>query len=289
MLRSYELESVQKEADRWKDQIGPSDPYLTKKTIGIHDVLHAHFLLVDYFFRIGEGIGGVGPRDLSLLHSALGRQFVEFRGQAKWTDPVEICATLAYGLVKNHPFHDANKRTAFLVVMLHLQKVGRTPIATGYEFEDLMVQIAEGRLVDGDNERIATVAPIDDEIYAISGFLRTNTRNVQKRSKTITYNELQTILRSRGYRIQNPKGNRIDVVRTNESNGVLIENPNRVAHIGFPGWTKEVSRKWIAVVREATNMDVRHGFDSDAFFLGYDDPLSLVEKYREPLRRLAFR
>jgi hypothetical protein len=83
-------------------------------TLGMHDVLKAHFLIADFFFAEGEGIGGVGPRDLDLLHSALYRQHVTLGGTAKWDTKFDVCATLLYGLIKDHPFHDANKRTAFL-------------------------------------------------------------------------------------------------------------------------------------------------------------------------------
>lgn len=82
--------AVQAEYDRWVSQIGPADPYITKVTIGIHEVLQAHFLLIDFFFNIGEGIGGVGPKYLNLLHSALSRQFVEFGGKPKWNDRLQF-------------------------------------------------------------------------------------------------------------------------------------------------------------------------------------------------------
>ena len=120
---TYIHEEVGKEHKRWVSTIGPVEPYFGRDNIGIYEVLHAHFLLIDFFFKIGEGIGGIGPKDIKLLHSALGRQFVCFGGKSKWTNPIDICATLMFGLIKNHPFHDANKRTAFLVSMLHLQKL----------------------------------------------------------------------------------------------------------------------------------------------------------------------
>jgi hypothetical protein len=35
------------------------------------------------------GIGGVGPRDLNLLHSAIYRQFISYGGKEKWLGPYE--------------------------------------------------------------------------------------------------------------------------------------------------------------------------------------------------------
>ncbi len=82
------------EYERWVTMIGRADPYLSKVTIGIHEALQAHFLLIDYFYEKKEGIGGIGPKDTNLLHSALSRQFVQFGGKPKWNDRINICATL---------------------------------------------------------------------------------------------------------------------------------------------------------------------------------------------------
>lgn len=68
-----------------------------------------------------------------------------------------------------------------------------------------------------------------------------------------------------------------------------ISTKKRIAHIGFHGWSKEVSRRDIEIVREASKLDARHGYDSQAFFNGLDDPMTLIKKYKEPLERLAFR
>lgn len=283
-------EQVKKEFDRWVNLIGPYDPYTGKVTIGLHEVLQAHFLLVDFFFNKGEGLGGVGPKDVNMLHSALGRQFVQFGGHPKWTDRVDICATLMFGLIKNHPFFDANKRTAFLVSLLHLQKIGKTPTAPDVDFEDLTVAISGNKLSDYWFYGEIPDAGADKDILAISYFLKKNTRNIDLRSKLITYNELNSILKKRGLCLDNPKGNRIDVVKTHDSDGVTeLAKPKRIAHIGFHGWTRQVSQKDINIIREASKLDARHGFDSQSFYNGLDDPLTLIKKYKEPLERLAFR
>ena len=109
---------IESEFERWMVLV-EEDPYASPTTIGIYDVLKAHFLIIDYFIteRDGEGVGGIGPKDIDRLHSAVYRQFVEFDGHQKWPDPLQKCATLIFGIVKDHPFHDANKRTAFLVAL----------------------------------------------------------------------------------------------------------------------------------------------------------------------------
>ena len=288
--QQYKNPSVAEEHKRWASMIGPLDSYSGKTTIGIYEVLQAHFLLVDFFFRSKIGIGGVGPRDVNLLHSALNRQFVQFGGKPKWKDRIDICATLMFGLIKNHPFHDANKRTAFLTSILHLQKIGRTPTLRDEDYEDFIVNIAKNKLNQDVRYNKSRLSPSDRDISIISRFLKANTRAIDLRSKTITYNQLNTILGKRGYTLKNPKGNRIDVMRLHDSDGItLLDKPKRVAHIGFQAWKGQVSLKDINIVRQATLLDARHGYDSQSFFNGLEGPLQLIQKYKEPLENLAFR
>lgn len=284
----FHSEGVQGEYNRWMAVIGPADPYFTKFTIGLHEVFQAHFLLVDFFFDVGEGIGGIGPKNMNLLHSALSRQFTEFGGKPKWNDRIQICASLMFGLIKNHPFYDANKRTAFLTALLHLQKIGRTPIVSQQEFEDFTVNVAEDSLSSYEGYDEFLQFGQDADVMFIARYLKRSTRQIDLRVKQITYNELNAIISKRGMYLDSPNGNRIDLIKIDDPD---LPHPrhHRIAKIGFHGWSKEVSRRDIEIVREASRLDARHGYDSQSFFNGLDDPLSLIKKYREPLERLAFR
>lgn len=280
---------VRADYNRWVATIGPADPYAGKFTIGIHEALEAHFLLIDFFSTMGEGVGGVGPKDMNMLHSALARQFIEFGGKPKYSDRIDVCASLMFGLIKNHPWFDANKRTEFLVSLLHLQKIGRTPTVDHKEYEDFTVNISDNKLNFYDYWNDADAQSPDKEIYVISRFMKRNTRNIDLKNKTITYNELKTILAQRGLGLSNPKGNKIDLMRYRDAEGIDLSKPKRIAHIGFHGWSKQVSSKDIQIVREASKLDARHGYDSQSFYNGLDGPLTLIKKYKEPLERLAFR
>ena len=68
---------------RWTKSIG-DDPYVSNNCVGIIDVLKAHYLIIDYFFKeYGEGVGGIGPRNLNILHSTLSRQHSAYEGVRK--------------------------------------------------------------------------------------------------------------------------------------------------------------------------------------------------------------
>ena len=113
--------------------------------INFSDVLHAYFILADYFTdESSDNIEHmlVGLRSADLLGSALGRQIVSFGGRKKYTDSIEICATLFYGLVKDHAFHDGNKRTALLTLLYQLTLYGYIPSVSVNKYEKLVVAVA---------------------------------------------------------------------------------------------------------------------------------------------------
>lgn len=146
----------------------------------VWEVIRAHFLIADFFYSRGEGIGGVGPRDLPLLVSAVSRQWVGFDSALKWNTTYERSATLLFGLVRNHAFHDANKRTAFLSTAHYLLKNGFMLTKSERELEDFTVEIAEKGL--GKHRRYRELirnGDHDPDVRYISWFLR-NTVDVPR-------------------------------------------------------------------------------------------------------------
>lgn len=68
--------------------------------------------------QLAEHGGGVGVRDEGMLDSALSRPLNQ------WTygedDLCALAAAYAFGVAKNHPFIDGNKRTAWVLARLFL-------------------------------------------------------------------------------------------------------------------------------------------------------------------------
>lgn len=289
--------SLEKEYQRWLKAVGSDDPYATKATIGIHDVLRAHFLILDFFAqdRNGEGVGGVGPRDLNLLHSACYRQFVSLGGKDKWPTAFEKCATLMFGIVKDHPFHDANKRTGFLTTLLFLGRIDRMPKIKQKEFEDFVVEVADDQLSKYPRYRELRETVQDPEVQFIADYLKRNTREVERHAHTVTFHELNQILKVHGFELSTPKGNYIDVVRVEHRPkylGILgpsVRTEVRLAQVGFPGWKRQVTKGALKTVRDATRLTPQNGYDSRTFFQGADPLHALIDTYAEPLRRLANR
>lgn len=72
--------------------------------------------------QLAEHGGGIGLRDTGMLESALARPLQ----LAAYGDPdiAALAAAYGFGLAKNHPFVDGNKRTAFVAVELFLELNG---------------------------------------------------------------------------------------------------------------------------------------------------------------------
>jgi prophage maintenance system killer protein len=245
------------------------------------DVLTVHFVLSDMFYGIGSGIGGIGPKSLDLLISAVSRQHVSFGGIDKWSRPEEQAATLLYGIVLNHPFHDANKRTGFLSSLLLLEKYKITICVTEKQFEDFIVSVADRSFRNLEKFKRSFSHQDDADVRYISHYIKTCTRQSDKKDYTVTYRELNSLLKRFGFEINNPRNNTIDVVRS--------EGGERICNIGFHGHSKQVAKTVIKYVRQETGLDFLSGCDSAAFFNGEEPLNNLLAKYYDPLERLAYR
>lgn len=94
--------------------------------------------------QIAEHGGGSGIRDQGLLASALARpQNLAAYGEP---DVCSVAAAYAFGIARNHPFVDGNKRTAFIAGALFLVCNGQTFEAADDDVVASILALAEGRL-----------------------------------------------------------------------------------------------------------------------------------------------
>lgn len=102
--------------------------------------------------QLREHGGLVGVRDENALESALARprQTWHYR---KATDIPRLAAGYAFGLVRNHPYRDGNKRIGFLAMVTFLGLNGHAFAATDEEVVTQFVALAAG---DVPEEALAT-------------------------------------------------------------------------------------------------------------------------------------
>ena len=72
--------------------------------------------------QLAEHGGGAGLRDQGALESAMGRPVNQWSSGED--DRMRLAAAYAFGVARNHPFADGNKRTAWILARLFLMANG---------------------------------------------------------------------------------------------------------------------------------------------------------------------
>ncbi len=93
--------------------------------------------------QLAEHGGGTGIRNEELLESALARSQQIYA----YDDTADICtlaAAYGYGIAKNHPFVDGNKRTAYVTMLTFLLVNGYRLTAAMSDRYDTMLAVASG-------------------------------------------------------------------------------------------------------------------------------------------------
>jgi death-on-curing protein len=94
--------------------------------------------------QLAEHGGSSGLRDAGLLQSALARPL----NQAAYGsgDAFNLAAAYAFGIARNHPFVDGNKRTGFLTATVFLLENGYELDATNPDAAAAMLELANGSM-----------------------------------------------------------------------------------------------------------------------------------------------
>jgi death-on-curing protein len=94
--------------------------------------------------QLAEHGGQPGVRDAGLLESALGRP----RNQHAYGEPsmTRLAASYAFGISRNRPFLDGNKRTSLVVAELFLELNGHQLTANDAQCVATFLQLAAGEL-----------------------------------------------------------------------------------------------------------------------------------------------
>ena len=106
----------------------------------LNDVLQFHADLANTYTM------ETGIHDMNLLQSAVNAPFQTFGGADLYPTVYDKAARLCYGLTKNHPFSDGNKRTAVHTTLIYL---GLNDIFLEYsqiDLENVIIAIADGSM-----------------------------------------------------------------------------------------------------------------------------------------------
>ena len=90
--------------------------------------------------------GSHGVRDMSMLESAVNRPFATYGGDDLYPDIYLKAGALVQSIVKNHPFVDGNKRSAFTSAYSFLKSNGLQLTATEKQAVEIVVRVANENL-----------------------------------------------------------------------------------------------------------------------------------------------
>lgn len=257
--------------------------------INVSEVLKAYFILADYFTdpssRDEVENMLVGLRSYDLLASALGRQWVGFGGKVKYERDLDVCATLFFGLVKNHAFSDGNKRTALLVLLYQLNKYGLIPTAEVDEFERLVMSVAASTVMRDYADTWEKYQGEDDTtIKVVSDLLR---KMVSKKDNAyhidMTAKEFCDALSDNDVEYE-VSGGKIHFTYIDKSQWEAFRKEKNFSII-FGGWTRTIGAKTARDTLQQLGL-----YDQVASYQGLldgDSPMyQLVHQFEVPLRRL---
>ncbi len=106
--------------------------------------LDQRVVLAAHAEQLAEHGGSDGVRDLGLLESALARPMnLEAYGEP---DVADLAAAYGFGIVRNHPFVDGNKRTGLVALELFLVLNGHDIDATDEACVLTILSLAAGEL-----------------------------------------------------------------------------------------------------------------------------------------------
>jgi death-on-curing protein len=96
--------------------------------------------------QLAEHGGSDGVRDAALLTSALTKAQNLYQYSDPKPDLAAMAATYAYGICRNHPFVDGNKRTALVIAQLFLRLNGAKLSAPAAEKYRMTMKLGAGEV-----------------------------------------------------------------------------------------------------------------------------------------------
>ncbi len=161
--------------DDFKQNLGTSKFALKNSSVHYLDcdqILNIHNQLVEIFAEEDDPISPSGPKDMGLLESATHRPQTSLSSVEKYPTLCGKAAALFHSLVLNHPFHNGNKRTALVSVVVFLDLNKYTVESTDDELFDFVISTAKRYTRSG------KPGTSDDEVAFVESWFRSHSHKV---------------------------------------------------------------------------------------------------------------
>jgi death-on-curing protein len=238
------------------------------------EILQAHWALVAHFRKSRDPIEPPGVKSNDLLESAVSRQHTSFNGVPKYRTLSHLAAALLYGLALNHPFHNGNKRTALLSLMLLLDRNDYVLTAKEAElFEFILKTVNHGFRPQ---RKGSPTVLLDEEVRAIGSWVSSHCRRVDRRLRPIDWRALRRRLKELGCETHVLKGNYIEITLGAQK-----------TTLAFGGDDREVTKATQRQIWRELGLNEVRVYDAAAFY-GAGAPVDrFIVQYLEVFQRLA--
>ena len=242
--------------------------YLTAK-----DVEQIHWSLVREFERSRDPIAPTGVRSDDLLESAVFRVHTAISGELKYPTIAMVGAAYLHAIIANHAFHNGNKRTALVSMLVFLDLNGYVLEIEEDPLFEYLIRIASHDVGVSD----ARESRSDSEMIAIAKWVSSHSRPLVKEERPLKFHQFRAILSAYQCSFEHPKkGNRVNIRRGNNKSQVCFRNAG-----------SDVELNTIRKVRKDLELTDEDGYDSTIFYNKESRIPGFIQKYRRTLQRLA--
>jgi death-on-curing family protein len=262
--------------------------------VKLHKILSENYHLLPEM----EPVSPPGIKNENLLESAIHRQLTGSGKYYKYNDIYLNCGTLVFGIVKNHSFHNGNKRMGFLSMLKHLYCNGNVlrPNIRHDEIFQLLRDLAGNTLPQHArryNPKYAkrvgkkTEWSPENAIDYIAYWLRHNTvsKTTKLKSRTITLNQLKSILNKKNLTVEfDGKFLKITTQKTFLQNLFGHKSYSKTYNIKD---NKEVSFGIIENIRKDFELSHIDGVDNVTFYDTENFLNDEIRQYKRIIYRLA--
>lgn len=276
-------------------QLPPADPFkwlppgnsrpLTHLTAD--EVAQVHDALTIDFAASDDPISPPGIKSRALLESAVGRPATAYGDQSKYPTAESAGAALLHSLVLNHPFHNGNKRSALVSMLVFLDRHNIRLTCSQTELFKFMVQVAAHDLLPGG---FSYDLKADREVAVIAGWIAKYSRPLRREDRAVTWRELSRLLKTLDCTISESRGEWVLIQRKiRVRRGHFLADRWKVLEFRFKNTSdgREVPKSVLKRLRRELELDAEHGFDADVFYGNAKDPDYFILEYSQLLKRLA--
>lgn len=249
--------------------------YITKD-----EVMKIYEELVSDFDELEDPIQPSGVKDEDLLNSAVFHGRTSYENNIKYPTIESAAAALMYAISHNHAFHNGNKRTAMVAMLVFLDKHHISLTCNEDDLFKISLKLADHKLVAPEY-----LYP-DAEIFELSRWIHNNSKVFKKGERPIKLKKLKQIFEHFDCIILESGKVQRTIKGSFWTGEKILVSRRIVANTITDG--QEVDKGLIKSIREDLQLNPDNSIDSDIFYEKSEFTISdFINKYKTLLRRLS--